>query len=835
MKFGFIAHPTSRELKHHVKLVDLVSSLSLDLHRGSDANAWRRKNLVPFLDLGTITSATSATCEGVIHYLPLTAAEILTNTERSVERVLEAIDGLRQEGAELIGLGGATSIIGGHGTLIERHAGVPVTSGNSLTAWAASEAFVELLRSLDVAPEAARIAVIGYPGSVALVLARLLLERGCALDLVHRRGASASAALLEYLPRETHGRVRLVADVAHCYDETLFFAGVSSTGRLIDPTRLRPGAVVVDVALPRDVIDGGQDRDDILLVDGGYVSASPAVRIGGQLMGLAPTQRLNGCIAETIVLSLEKRAESFSVGRELAVARVREIGEASVRHGLGARPLTTYGERIDPARLAALRGYHHASGDARHGDGDAARPAEAVRRFRRYINPVMADFLTLHRIDRVFVKGQGCTLTDASGAAYLDFVAGYGCLNLGHNHPAPVGALERFLTTAAPTFVQYISIPAHTAALAEQLCGIAPGPLERVFFSNSGAEAVEAALKLARAATGRSRILYAENSYHGKTLGALSVTGHEAHRRPFHPLVPGFGEIPFGDTAALARELRQGDVAGFIVEPIQGEGGVRVPPAGYLAEVEALCRRAGALLIVDEIQTGLGRTGRMFACEWEGVHPDILCVAKSLSGGLVPIGATLSRADVWDAAYGSVGRFSLHSSTFGGGNLAAAVARAAIDALIAEDVCANARRVGEFLRNELEAVASEYPFIREVRGKGLMLGIEFANPFDGGVRATMRELAERLPGNWVATYRLLPDEARDHLDAAAGLIEGFLEDVFCLRVVSKLGGDHRILTFLTANHARVLRIQPPLVLTRAEATRFVEGVRTVCADLATVL
>jgi putrescine aminotransferase len=593
--------------------------------------------------------------------------------------------------------------------------------------------------------------------------------------------------------------------------------------------------VVVDAALPRDVMPYRRDRDDILIIDGGLVSAGSSLRLGGESMGLSPKKFINGCLAETMVLGLEGRAEPFSIGRELPEDKVLEIGRLAEGHGLLPTPMASYGERLTQADFDGLRRFHHPL--LPQGEKSPAR-AEVLRRFGEHINPIIREFYAFHHLERVFSHGRGCWLTDLDGTRYLDFVAGYGCLNTGHNHPQVNAALQRYLQQEYPTFVQYVSVPLQTSLLAQRLSELSPGNLSRVFFSNSGTEAVEAALKLAIAAmdgSRASRVLYCENGYHGKTLGALSVTGRDKHRRPFEPLLPRCDAIPFGDAGALERALREGNVGAFILEPIQGEGGVVLPPAGYLRRVRELCSDHGCILILDEIQTGLGRTGKLFACEWEGVEPDILVLSKSLSGGAVPIGATLSRADLWDRAYGDIDSFALHTSTFGGGNLAAASALATLDVIAAEDLPGNAARVGGILKEALSEAVAGYPFIREVRGRGLMIAIEFENSFGGGVEAFVRDLASRIPGNAAGTYRMMPGKAKQLIREAIDELEKNFEEMFVLRFVTKLSNEHRILTFVTANNNRVMRIQPPLVLSEQEARQFAAAFAAVCKDMSTFL
>ncbi|HEY8393638.1 MAG TPA: aminotransferase class III-fold pyridoxal phosphate-dependent enzyme, partial [Thermaerobacter sp.] len=286
--------------------------------------------------------------------------------------------------------------------------------------------------------------------------------------------------------------------------------------------------------------------------------------------------------------------------------------------------------------------------------------------FRQYVNPHLGELLEQLRMDKTFVRGEGCWLWDEHGERYLDFVAAYGALPFGFNPPEIWAALEAVRASGEPSFVQPSSLNA-AGALARRLIELAPPGMRYVTFANSGAEAVEAAIKLARAATGRRRILSADNAFHGKTLGALSATHRESYQKAFFAPVEGFDKVPYGDIDALAAALaaRPGEYAAFIVEPIQGEGGIVMPPPGYLREAQRLCREHGVLFIVDEVQTGLGRTGTLFACEQEGITPDAITLAKALGGGLVPIGALLCTEEVYTEEFATK-----HSSTFAGNALA---------------------------------------------------------------------------------------------------------------------------------------------------------------------
>ena len=341
---------------------------------------------------------------------------------------------------------------------------------------------------------------------------------------------------------------------------------------------------------------------------------------------------------------------------------------------------------------------------------------------RRYVNETFIDLISSYKIPRRFVRAEGIRLWDDDGNEYLDFLCSYGALALGHNNPAVLAAVDE--VRQHPNFF-VISPGSMAGALASSLAAICPGELDRSFFCNSGSEAVEGALKLARAATGRTRIIAAEEGFHGKSFGALAVSGHEPFRRPYHPLLPDVGHVPFGDVEALAAELRRDRVAAVILEPIQGPAGIVVPPEGYLAEVRRLCTAHGALLILDEIQTGLGRTGRMFACEHDDVVPDVICISKGLSGGIYPIGAYVTTDKLWRKAYGTKKTSTLHTSTFGGNTFACAAALAAINITVVADLPGRAAEQGARFRDKLSELAAASPLLRGVRGRGLMIGLDF--------------------------------------------------------------------------------------------------------------
>lgn len=345
---------------------------------------------------------------------------------------------------------------------------------------------------------------------------------------------------------------------------------------------------------------------------------------------------------------------------------------------------------------------------------------QVVDTYAKHINPGMAKLMAFAGFG-VEMRGEGCYIYDHEGRQFLDCLGGYGVFTHGHRHPKIVEAVKRQLDLM-PLGGKAFFNPVQ-AQLAEKLAGIAPGKLEFTFFSNSGTEAVEAALKFAKAATGRPKIVSTFGSYHGKTMGALSTTGRDKYREPFEPLVPGVTFVPYGNAEAAAEEIDH-HTACFIVEVIQGEGGVIVPPRGYLSSIRKACDKVGALLIVDEVQTGMGRTGRMFGCDHEGIAPDLLTLAKALGGGVMPIGATMGTAAVWDAVFGK--NPLIHTSTFGGGALACAAGIAALEVIEEEGLCERAQTMGTRLKSGLEGVReAQSDLIAEVRGEGLILGVEF--------------------------------------------------------------------------------------------------------------
>jgi ornithine--oxo-acid transaminase len=374
----------------------------------------------------------------------------------------------------------------------------------------------------------------------------------------------------------------------------------------------------------------------------------------------------------------------------------------------------------------------------------ATRAGEELVLNDRYLNPQMGRILRTLGFDKTWVRGDRAYLIDASGERYLDLIGGYGVFALGRNHPDVVAAVREVLSAETANLPQ-LGVTLLSGALAEQLVARAPDSIGAMVPANTGTEAVEAAMKISRAATGRPRLLYADHAFHGLTLGSLSLNGNDEFRAGFGPFVEGCDRIPFGDADALERELVREDVAALIVEPVQGKG-VNLPPDGYLQAAQRLCRQAGALFVCDEVQTGLGRTGRFLALEHWDLEPDMICLAKALSGGLVPIGGVLVSRPVFDRVFDGMERAVRHGSTFGTNDLAAAAALATLRVLDRDGVIDHAARMGQLLLDLTEPLVERHEVVRDVRGLGLMWAIELGPPARGSGRSVFHAVERVQPG-----------------------------------------------------------------------------------------
>jgi putrescine aminotransferase len=367
-----------------------------------------------------------------------------------------------------------------------------------------------------------------------------------------------------------------------------------------------------------------------------------------------------------------------------------------------------------------------------------------VQRYADFVNPGLAKLLSFAGYG-VEDHAEGCYIYDHTGRRFLDCLGGYGVFSLGHRHPKVVEAAKRALDTMPLSSKVFFGIA--QAKLAEKLAAIVPGGLQYTFMCNSGTEAVEGALKIAKVYDHRPKVISTINAFHGKSMGSLSATGKDKYREPFYPLIPQFEFVPFGDVDAMNGAVDE-HTAAVIVEPVQGEGGIYIPDNSYLPAVKGICKKNGALLILDEVQTGFGRTGKMFGMEHSGVEPDIVTFAKSLSGGVVPIGAFMGTPEVWEKAFGE--NPLLHTSTFGGNPLACSVALAAIDVIEGEELADNSHKMGERFVAGLRDIQRDYPkLIAEVRGVGLMIGVEFSMDDVGELC-----IAQMVKRNVVAAYTL---------------------------------------------------------------------------------
>jgi acetylornithine/succinyldiaminopimelate/putrescine aminotransferase len=427
-----------------------------------------------------------------------------------------------------------------------------------------------------------------------------------------------------------------------------------------------------------------------------------------------------------------------------------------------------------------------------------ARGTEGFALHERYMNPQMPKILRTIGFDKDYVRADGAYLFDRDGNRYLDFLAGFGVFALGRCHPVIEQALRDAIALAYPSLVQF-ECPPLSGLLAEALVQRMPSDDYRVFFTNSGAEAVETVLKYVRCATKRERVVYADHAFHGLTTGALSLNGAREFRDRFGRL-PGATSVPFGDLDALVRELRRGDVAAFVVEPIQGKG-VYVAPDDYLQQAAEACHAHGALFCADEVQTGLGRTGTFFAFEQWGVEPDLVTIAKALSGGYVPVGAVIAKSKIVETVFDKMDRAVVHSSTFSQNVLAMTAGLATLQTLDEEEIVDNAATVGGALMSNLKIMADKHELVQEIRGRGLMIGIEFHRPQSRGLRA-----------QW-------------------SMIETMRRGLFTQVVVVPLFRDHAILSQVAGDHQNVLKILPPLITTDQQANEFVEAIDEVLTRL----
>ncbi len=402
----------------------------------------------------------------------------------------------------------------------------------------------------------------------------------------------------------------------------------------------------------------------------------------------------------------------------------------------------------------------------------------------KHLNNQMVRVLKTIGYDRNYKRAVGQYLYDEQGNEYLDLLSGFGVFAIGRNHPTVISALQETLTLELPNLVQ-IDVSILSGLLAKEILTTTPDNLEKMFFCNSGTEAVEAAIKFARYTTKRGKIVYCEHGYHGLTMGALSLNGEKIFREGFGPLLPDCIAVPFNDLEALEKALSNKDVAAFIVEPIQGKG-VNLPDDNYLVEVERLCKKYGTLFVADEIQTGIGRTGKFWAIEHYGAKPDMILMSKALSGGFIPVGAVAMTQHIMDTVFNRMDRAVVHGSTFSKNNMAMAAGLAGLEVIKSEKLIEQSATVGNDIIASLNALSTKYEFLKEARGKGSMIAIEFHAP---------KSLT---------------------LKAAWAMLEAANKGLFCQMITIPLFKDHRILTQVAGHGMNVVKLLPPLTLTQKD-------------------
>ncbi len=417
----------------------------------------------------------------------------------------------------------------------------------------------------------------------------------------------------------------------------------------------------------------------------------------------------------------------------------------------------------------------------------------SIQAYSEHVNPQWVRLLNLLRMNVRYERCLGAELFTEDGDAILDFLSGYCVHNAGHNHPRIIEAIHHELDRKGPAMLQS-HVPDLAGELAERLCGLAGGSLRKVFFACSGSEGVESAIKFARARTGRTGLLYARGAFHGLTCGALSLMSDNFWTGKFGPLLPDTQAVPFNDLASLKTHLSTRRFAAFVVEPIQAEAGINVPHSDYLREAKNLCVRYGTLLVLDEVQTGMFRTGRFLAAHHFDVEPDMVVLAKALSGGLVPCSAVLMSDAVYEAVYDSLKRAIVHTSTFSENALSMRAGLATLDVLESEQLGPRATIAGDYVRGRLERELSRFEMVKEIRGRGLLSGIEFRPPSSLRLRVLF--------------------EAFRHIHAG----------MFGQVLVMRLFRDQRILTQICGNNFMVLKVAPPLVVSEAQLDRFVDAI-----------
>lgn len=432
----------------------------------------------------------------------------------------------------------------------------------------------------------------------------------------------------------------------------------------------------------------------------------------------------------------------------------------------------------------------------RHQEAAANSRVEQQASYVAHVNPIRAKLLDVLGMNVQYTHASGAELYTSDGRTILDCLSGYCVHNAGHNHPYVITQLVTELQGQSPAMLQS-NVVESAGELAQTLCAYADGKVSKAFFCSSGSEGIEAVIKFARAHTGRRDIVYAAGAFHGLTCGALSLMGNEFWREGFGPMLEGTHQVPFGNLDALEHVLRGRTVAAVVLEPIQAEGGIILPPAGYLPGVERLCAKYGSLFVLDEVQTGMGRTGTFLAGNRYGAHPDMIVMAKALSGGLVPCGAVLMTDAIYKSVFPSLCRAFIHTSTFSENAMAMRVGLATIEVLVREHLIERADKVGAELRQRLSEALKPYEMVKEVRGQGLLCGIAFQAPRSMRLRLSFESFKAIHPG------------------------------LFGQMLVMRLFQEKNLLAQICGNNFMVLKVAPPLVVSERQMESCVASIRDV--------
>lgn len=832
MNFGFIAHVNNQDERNMLKCMNQINHLLSNMSV-TDIVTHTTKDSVDFVEF-SVTSKMKVTCKGKITYLPWYPQDILENSEDALAVIKKIALDLEEWGAEIIGLGGYTAAIGGRGVEIQKALKkAKITTGNSFTASTSIDTLNYIQEKLKFSISDKIITVVGFPGSIALVVTKAMSHTGAKIQVVGRRANIASDKFLSDLTDEEKSRVTFTTSLNEALENSDIVFSATTTGWIIHQDVLKPGAIVIDIGEPKDMMQSEFPREDILVVDGGRFGFANDVVVDLPFSDFVKTNFF-GCVGETILLALENDLSHCSIGRILTEENVEAIKKLGCKHGFIVDGLSNHGSSIDDNAIYKLSRYYEES--RTHSEDiyiniNSADKDVIFDKYKDHVNSVLVSLSKTGNYDRLYIRAEGLNVWDSEGEMYFDFVGGYGSVNIGHNHPCIVDGIKKYLEISPPSLLQ-VSPGYFASILSERLTNLFPGKLNRVFFCNSGAESVEGALKLARIYTGKYKYISTNNSFHGKTYGALSVTGREKYQRFFKPLLDGVDFVEYGNIDEIEALLQNNDIAAVIIEPIQGEGGVIIPPKGYLKRCLELCHSHGALLIVDEVQTGFGRTGKMFGFEHDEFIPDIVTVAKSLGGSLIPIGAYITQDEIWGKAYGSQEKYLLHTSTFGGNSFCSSVAINAIDIISKENLAENAKNMGQLIMEGLTEISRNYNFIKDVRGCGLLIGIEFKYSLDNGISNLIKVVGSMVPNRYKDFFSAFPrnilDSITDFIEENTVNVEKFLSENFASQFSACLLNDFNIITIVTLNNPNIIRIEPPLVITENDVQYFLDGFRAVC-------